>query len=102
MVKTSPSVTVKPSSKRIFTKQQKEKLIKRFQNELSIREANFKSAIESEISLLHLKFNNRLNKILRKFWDVKLIDILNVERELTKKDHLTLVNIIKQLESSKK
>ncbi|GMM46889.1 hypothetical protein DAPK24_034640 [Pichia kluyveri] len=99
MVKTSPSVNT--NTKRILTKQQKDKIISRLENELKLREIKFMKTVDSEISLLHLKFNNRLNKILRKFWDVKLCDILNIERELTNNDRLTLVSVIKSLEKQK-
>ncbi|GAV28751.1 hypothetical protein PMKS-002226 [Pichia membranifaciens] len=45
---------------------------------------------------------NGLNKILRKFWDMKLEDILNVEREISGNTPLTLFHVIAQLESLKK
>ncbi|CAI8496544.1 hypothetical protein CAS74_004528 [Pichia kudriavzevii] len=84
-----------------FTSKQKEKIIKRFNSEMQQREDEFKANVDKEISLLRLKFKNRLNKILRKFWDVKIEDILNVERELHDEAPLTLLNVIKQLEASK-
>ena len=92
----------KPSSSRVLTKKQKEKIIRRFQNEMAQKEKDFQASVENEVKLLRLKFNNRLNKILRKFWDVKLEDILNVEREISSNTSLTLFHVIAQLESLKK
>ena len=85
-----------------MTKKQKEKIIRRFQNEMAQKEKDFQASVENEVKLLRLKFNNRLNKILRKFWDVKLEDILNVEREISSNTSLTLFHVIAQLESLKK
>lgn len=92
----------KPVDKRFFTAKQKEKLIRRFQNEMAQKEKDFRASVDNEIKLLRLKFNNRLNKVLRKFWDVKLEDVLNVEREISGKTPLTLYHIVTQLESLKK
>lgn len=86
-------------SKSTLTAQQKQKIIERFRKELDEREKQFQADIDNEIKLLRLKFNNRLNKILRKFWDVKIGDILNVERELKSNYPLTLLNVIKQLDA---
>jgi hypothetical protein len=83
---------------RIFTKKQKQKLIQRFQNEMIQKEKAFKNSVDNEIKLLRLKFHNRLNKILRKFWDVKLGDVIDIEREMTSQSSLTLFHVIKQLE----
>lgn len=91
----------KTVSKKVFTKQQKQKLILRFEKEMAQKEHDFRSAVDREIKLLRLKFNNRLNKILRKFWDVKLEDILDVEREISSKTPLTLFYVLKQLEKLK-
>lgn len=87
------------ASKVPLTEQQKQKIITRLRNELDERERKFQADVDNEIKLLRLKFNNRLNKILRKFWDVKLHDILDVERELESGSPLTLVNVIKQLDA---
>lgn len=84
-----------------FTKKQKEKLIKRFENEMILKEKEFEESVDNEIKILKLKFQNRLNKILRKFWDVKLEDILNIEREMSHDSQLTLFHIIELLEKSK-
>lgn len=66
------------------------------------KEKDFQNSVENEVKLLRMKFNNRLNKILRKFWDVKLEDVLNVEREISGNTPLTLFHVIAQLESLKK
>jgi hypothetical protein len=92
------NITTK-GSKATLTAQQKQKIIERFRKELDEREKQFQADIDNEIKLLRLKFNNRLNKILRKFWDVKIGDILNVERELKSNFPLTLLNVIKQLDA---
>jgi len=91
-----------PSNSQALTKKQKEKIIRRFQNEMAQKEKDFQASVENEVKLLRLKFNNRLNKILRKFWDMKLEDILNVEREISGNTPLTLFHVIAQLESLKK
>lgn len=111
MVKTNSSIIYSPNSskdkelinnssisKRKFTKKQKQKLLLRFENEMSVRNQQFKQSVDNQISLLRIQFNNRLNKILRKFWDVKLQDILQLERELDPNDKLSLFKIIKQLD----
>lgn len=91
----------KPST-RVLTRKQKDKIIRRFQNEMAQKEKDFQNSVENEVKLLRMKFNNRLNKILRKFWDVKLEDVLNVEREISGNTPLTLFHVIAQLESLKK
>lgn len=97
----SPSLEPKQPVRRIFTKRQKQNIIKRFQKEMAQREMAFNDSVNNEVKILRLKFNNRLNKILRKFWDVKLEDILNVERELSSETPLSLFFVLKQLESLK-
>lgn len=73
-------------------------MIKRFKAEMMNKEREFQESVNKEIELLRLKFNNRLNKILRKFWDVKIEDILKIEREMKSDTPLTLFNVIKQLQ----
>lgn len=85
-----------------FTRSQKEKIIRRFKEEMAQKEKDFQISVDNEIKLLRMKFNNRRNKILRKFWDVKLEDILNVEREISDNTKLTLFYVIKQLDLLKK
>lgn len=91
----------KITSQRKYTKSQKEKLLRRFKSEMEQKEKDFQNNVDNEVKLLRLKFNNRLNKILRKFWDVKLEDILNVEREITENTPLTLFHVIQQLQALK-
>lgn len=88
-------------SRKVFTKREKELLIKRFKAEMRVKEREFQESVDKEIELLRLKFNNRLNKILRKFWDVKIEDILKIEREMKNDTPLTLFNVIKQLQEDK-
>lgn len=87
-------------NQRVFTKQQKEKLIQRFKIEMENKEREFQDSIDKEIQLLRLKFDNRLNKILRKFWDVKIEDVLKIEREMKNDTPLTLFNVIQQLQKA--
>lgn len=86
---------------KVFTKQHKQKLIERFKAEMRNKEEQYRDSVDREVELLRLKFNNRLNKILRKFWDVKIEDVLKIEREMKNDTPLTLFNVIKQLQSSK-
>lgn len=102
MTNTSKIIPKNKTNSKIFTKSQKEKIIRRFKNEMIQKEKDFQTSVDNEVKMLRLKFNNRLNKILRKFWDVKIEDILNVEREIKDDTRLTLFHVIKQLEALKK
>lgn len=84
-----------------LTTTQKKRLIERFKREIESREREFPQIMEQEIKMLKMRFNDRLNKIVRTFWDVKLQDILNVEREISNKDKLTLAQVLTQLKQSK-
>lgn len=101
----TPITNVNPKSitkQKKFTKSQKEKIIRRFKEEMAQKEKDFQVSVDNEIKILRMKFTNRRNKILRKFWDVKLEDILNVEREISDNTKLTLFYVIKQLDLLKK
>ncbi|GMM31018.1 hypothetical protein DAMA08_037630 [Martiniozyma asiatica (nom. inval.)] len=87
---------------RTFTHHQKQRLLLRFSKEAEERSREFDRKVEHEISILRMRFNNRLNKILRKLWDERLETLLSVEREITPQKKLTLFEVLKQLDSVKK
>ncbi|GME95852.1 unnamed protein product [Ambrosiozyma monospora] len=81
------------------TKFQKARLIERAKRESELRKTLFKKSIELEKSDIKRRLDNRLNKVVRKFWDVKNHDILNLERELKGLDYITsLASVLRQLE----
>ncbi|OBA17897.1 uncharacterized protein OGAPODRAFT_7383 [Ogataea polymorpha] len=73
-----------------LSKVHKQRLIQR---ERLLRQAGDRQAEE-----ISLKVKNRLNKILRKFWDIKIRNILELEREMPL-DQLTLLKVLRQLEN---
>ncbi|ODV83866.1 hypothetical protein CANARDRAFT_9156 [[Candida] arabinofermentans NRRL YB-2248] len=87
------------ASKR-YTKDQKQKLIDRFTIQFQERERQFIELSEKQSREVNLKLKNRLNKILRKFWDFKINDILNYERE-NSVDDVNLITVLKALEEVK-
>lgn len=89
------------SKQKMLSSSQKKRLVERFKREIESREREFPEIMEKEIEMLKMRFNDRLNKIVRTFWDVKLQDIINVEREISDKDKLTLAQVLTQLKHSK-
>ncbi|KAG7696083.1 hypothetical protein KL930_003109 [Ogataea haglerorum] len=80
-----------------LSKVHKQRLIQRFKRETARREQLLRQAGGRQAEEISLKVKNRLNKILRKFWDIKIRDILEVEREMPL-DQLTLLKVLRQLE----
>ncbi|GMG19668.1 unnamed protein product [Ambrosiozyma monospora] len=90
---------IKLDKARKITKLQKARIIERTKQEIEQRKTEFKNSIQSEKSDLKLRLENRLNKILRRFWDFKINDILNLERELKGLNHVTLATVLRELQS---
>lgn len=89
-----------PKPKKLSSAQRK-RLIERFKREIESREREFPQIMEQEIKMLKMRFNDRLNKVVRTFWDVKLADVLKVERETSDKHKLTLAQVLTQLKHVK-
>ncbi|KAG7805775.1 hypothetical protein KL921_005307 [Ogataea angusta] len=81
-----------------LSKAHKQRLIQRFRRETARREQLLRQAGDKQAEEISLKVKNRLNKILRKFWDIKIRDILELEREMPL-DQLTLLKVLRQLET---
>ncbi|KAG7888270.1 hypothetical protein KL936_003482 [Ogataea polymorpha] len=81
-----------------LSKVHKQRLIQRFKRETVRRERLLRQAGDRQAEEISLKVKNRLNKILRKFWDIKIRNILELEREMPL-DQLTLLKVLRQLEN---
>ncbi|KAG7879489.1 hypothetical protein KL905_003114 [Ogataea polymorpha] len=81
-----------------LSKVHKQRLIQRFKRETARRERLLRQAGDRQAEEISLKVKNRLNKILRKFWDIKIRNILELEREMPL-DQLTLLKVLRQLEN---
>ncbi|KAG7867067.1 hypothetical protein KL918_003262 [Ogataea parapolymorpha] len=81
-----------------LSKVHKQRLIQRFKRETARREQLLRQAGDRQAEEISLKVKNRLNKILRKFWDIKIRNILELEREMPL-DQLTLLKVLRQLET---
>lgn len=66
---------------RKYTKREKEELIARYKSHLKHRTALLESQRQKLPLELEAKLKRRLDRVLRKLWDVKMKDVITLERE---------------------
>ncbi|ODV98423.1 hypothetical protein PACTADRAFT_48186 [Pachysolen tannophilus NRRL Y-2460] len=85
-------------SVRRFTKTEKMQLIERFEIHLNNRRNMLINQTKNSPADIENKLRRRLDRVLRKLWDVKMKDVLDLERE----QKVNIVSLIKDVEEYKK
>lgn len=95
----------KEVKQRQLTAKQKQKLIERFKAEMEKREKMLEEEGEKEIKQIRRELDGRLKYTLRKFWDFKVGDVLNYEREMKQRKGergVRMEKVVEDLEDGKK
>lgn len=95
----------KEVKQRQLTAKQKQKLIERFKAEMEKREKMLEEEGEKEIKQIRRELDGRLKYTLRKFWDFKVRDVLNYEREMKQRKGergVRMEKVVEDLEDGKK
>lgn len=92
------------TEKKQLTKEQKKRIIEKFRAEMKKREVILEEEGQKQIAEIKRELDGRLKYTLRKFWDFKVGDVLNYEREMKRKggeEGVRMEKVVEDLESGK-
>ncbi|KAF6008239.1 hypothetical protein HII13_004023 [Brettanomyces bruxellensis] len=94
----------KAVEKKQLTKEQKKRIIEKFRAEMKKREVILEEEGQKQIMEIKRELDGRLKYTLRKFWDFKVGDVLNYEREMKREggeEGVRMEKVVEDLESGK-
>ncbi|QOU22593.1 hypothetical protein BRETT_002775 [Brettanomyces bruxellensis] len=94
----------KAAEKKQLTKEQKKRIIEKFRAEMKKREVILEEEGQKQIMEIKRELDGRLKYTLRKFWDFKVGDVLNYEREMRREggeEGVRMEKVVEDLESGK-
>ena len=94
----------KATEKKQLTKEQKKRIIEKFKAEMKKREVILEEEGQKQIAEIKRELDVRLKYTLRKFWEFKVGDVLNYEREMGRKGGeggVRMEKVVEDLESGK-
>ena len=94
----------KAVEKKQLTKEQKKRIIEKFRAEMKKREVILEEEGQKQIMEIKRELDGRLKYTLRKFWDFKVGDVLNYEREMRREggeEGVRMEKVVEDLESGK-
>lgn len=94
----------KATEKKQLTKEQKKRIIEKFRAEMKKREVILEEEGQKQIMEIKRELDGRLKYTLRKFWDFKVGDVLNYEREMRREggeEGVRMEKVVEDLESGK-